>query len=115
LLATLWPEKEQELRASYPNLDEATLAELRGAFAATLNTKVAEVMRAKPLFYARRFSAEELRELIAFYHTRAGQRVLQESPRVTNEALQSMLPRLDAVRTEADEVAHAILRRRGFQ
>ena len=79
LTAQIWPNIERQLG---PKVDAATLAELRVEFEHALSSFTDEVMRDSPAVYARHFTAEELRAMLAFYKSPVGQKALNTMPTV---------------------------------
>src|SRR3954454_1363999 len=61
----VWPQIEQRLRASRPDIEAKLLAELRSEFERIQAENLVNVMADAPILYARYFSAEELRQLTA--------------------------------------------------
>lgn len=78
-----------EVRAMF---DDAALAELRQTYGTILTKFAAVVAEKAPDIYARRFTADELRELIRFYKTPVGQKLLKETPAISAETLTIMAP-----------------------
>jgi hypothetical protein len=64
MTAQIWPNIE---RAFGSKVDAATLAELRTEFEKSVTSFTADVMKDAPAVYARHFSAQELRDIVAFY------------------------------------------------
>lgn len=70
--AQIWPMVERDLRSKQPNISAAVLAELRAEFERIQLDYMSNLMEDAPAIYARRFSAAELRELLAFYGSPIG-------------------------------------------
>src|SRR5437667_11869182 len=66
---TAWPGIENALRAHRPNVDAATLAELRREFERIRLARLSEIMKDLPAIYARYLTAADMRTLAAFYST----------------------------------------------
>jgi len=113
MTAQAWSPLEARLRAS-AKLDDATLSELRGEFERIQRANVTELMKDAPAIYARHFSAQELRNLIAFYNSPTGQKALHTMPQITAELLEGMKPRLAAVQRDTIDAFDRILRQRGY-
>ena len=118
LTAQTWPMMEQKLIANRPEIDIATRAELRSAFDHITAQFFIENMQDAPTLYARYFTAQELRDMIAFYRTSTGQKSLRVMPQVMSDFTTSMVPRLikfsQTVDAQAEEAFAKILRERGY-
>lgn len=111
LTAQIWPNIEQQLG---PKVDAATLAELRGQFEQALADFTTEVMRASPAIYARHFTADELRAMLAFYKSPVGQKTLHTMPTVMTELGQQIAPRIQAFQTDLHAKMEATLKKHGY-
>jgi uncharacterized protein len=111
---TAWPGIESALRAHRPDIDPATLADLRREFERIRLTRLSDAVKDLPAIYARYLTAEDMRALTAFYSTPPGAKMLQVLPRVMPEAFSSVLPRLQAVAAETQDVFLKALRDRGL-
>jgi hypothetical protein len=97
---TSWPGIESALRAQRPNIEPATLAELRKEFERIRLARLSEAVKDVPAIYARHLSADDMRVLAAFYGTATGVRMLQAMPKVMPEAFASVLPRMQSMLAE---------------
>jgi hypothetical protein len=70
------PEIERDFDATWPSLMEG------------LNARVNEIVDEITAIYARNFTADELREITAFYRGPAGQKFLEKQPAVAQESMQ---------------------------
>jgi uncharacterized protein len=52
-----------------------------------MGARIGELLDAVVLVYANSFTAAELRDLIAFYHTPTGQKLLQKTPLITQQTM----------------------------
>jgi hypothetical protein len=68
-------------RTQRPNIDMATLADLRRKFERIRLARLSEVVKDIPVIYARHPNAEDMRVLAAFYGTATGAKMLQAMPR----------------------------------
>jgi len=114
MTAQLWPVTESALRRKYPSLSESTVTDLRNTFYRLEQTYIARLMADAPAIYARYFTAEELRAIVAFYRTPAGAKALQVTPRITAEALAAMTPMVPLFQQQATQAFDDILRQRGY-
>jgi len=67
-----WPGIESALRTQRPNIDPATLVDLRREFERIRLARLSEVVKDIPTIYARHLNAEDMRVLAAFYGTATG-------------------------------------------
>jgi uncharacterized protein len=108
----IWPTIEQQLGAK---VDAATLAEIRTEFEGSLKAFTGEVMKDAPDVYARHFSAQELRDMVAFYKSPTGLKALHEMPKVMADVGGRMAPRMQALQTDLDQRMAAILQKHGYK
>jgi hypothetical protein len=71
-------------------------------------------MKDAPAIYARHFTAQELRELAAFYRTPTGQKALKEMPQVMADTFAVVMPRLRDIEAQTAEAFAKVLRDRGY-
>jgi hypothetical protein len=109
-----WPGIESALRAQRPNIEPATLADLRREFERIRLGRLSEVVKDLPAIYARYLSAEDMRVLAAFYGTATGAKMLQAMPKVMPEAFASVLPRMQPMMAETQDSFLKLLRERGL-
>jgi hypothetical protein len=111
LTAQIWPNIERQLG---PKVDAATLAELRVEFEHALSSFTGEVMRDSPAVYARHFTADELRAMLAFYKSPVGQKALNTMPTVMTELGQQMAPRMQTFQADLHAKMEATLKKHGY-
>ena len=114
MTAQAWPTIEQALRAKRPDVDAATVTELKAEFERIETEYMASVLSDGPEIYARHFTAEELREILAFYHTPTGVKTLRILPDLMSEMMTRLMPRLEEVMKQTGEAFTKVLRQRGF-
>ena len=112
IAATFWPVVEQKARAD--KIDDATIGELRNEFERIQIAFVTEAMKEAPAIYARHFTADELRELAAFYRTPTGAKALRETPQVMGELTSFLLPRLQDVQRQTNDAFIKILHEHSY-
>ncbi len=112
MTAQIWPSIENSLGSK---VDAATLSDLRGEFERSVAAFAGETMKYSPAVYARHFSAQELREIVAFYHTPTGAKALHEMPKVMGDVLAEMGPRIQAFQQELNTKIVAILQKHGYK
>ena len=105
-----WPQLEAELRSK---ADPAALTELRGEFEKILERFLTESMKDAPALYAKYFSAQELRDIAAFYKTPSGAKALQLTPLVTAEFFGILMPRMESFQREIVAMTQRVLQKHG--
>ena len=111
---TAWPGIESALRAQKPNIDAATLADLRREFERIRLARLSEIVKDVPGIYARHLTAEDMRTLAAFYGTPTGAKMLQAMPKILPEAFAVVLPRMQSMAADTQESFLKLLRERGL-
>ena len=113
LIAQMWPQIERALSAKvYPDV----IAEIRTELERTLKTFVIEAtINEAPAVYAKYFSAQELRDMMAFYKTPTGAKTLRLLPQVTAEYLGNLMPRLEGLNRDVQVKIQTILARHGIK
>ena len=111
LVAQMWP----RIRAQFEGkVDEATMSELRSVFEQSLIELSGEMMQDTPKIYARYFSAQELRDMIAFYKTPTGVKALRMMPKVMTDVSSQMAPRMDAFQRDLITKIEGVIRKHGY-
>lgn len=108
----VWPQLEAELGSKVP---PAALTELRGEFEKILERFLVESMKDAPALYAKYFSAQELRDITAFYKTPSGAKALQLLPTVTSEQFAMLMPRMESFQREIMTMTMQILQKHGVR
>jgi hypothetical protein len=108
-----WPGIEAAVRKQKPDIDAATLAELRREFERIRLARLSEVVKDVPPIYARHLTAEDMRVLAAFYGTPTGAKLLQALPKILPEAFAIVLPRMQSMTSETQDAFLKLLRERG--
>jgi hypothetical protein len=110
-----WPSFEAEFRAKYPNISPDPLKALRAELHKLDNAYVTEMLlKDAPGIYARFFTADELRQLIAFYQTSTGAKSLQVMPSISAQFSALSIARLPSIKERIDAAMNAILRVYGY-
>jgi hypothetical protein len=112
MLGAFWPPVEQMARAD--NIDAATLADLRQEIERISRSYVNDVMKEAPPIYAKHFTAAELRDMTAFYHTPTGAKALRELPKVMGEFSAQMVPHLQELKAQIGDAVNKIMRQHGY-
>jgi hypothetical protein len=108
-----WPSLENALRARNPGLDAAALADLRREFEGIRLHKMQELVKDAPSIYARYLSQEEMRDIIAFYRTPSGTKLMRLVPPMVAEIFAIVLPGMPAVVSDTHEEFLQVARERG--
>jgi hypothetical protein len=67
-----------------------------------------------PAIYVRYFTADELRQIAAFYQTPAGAKALQTLPKVMSDYFGTIMPRMASFQQQMNTRMQAILERHGY-
>ncbi len=110
----LWPAMEAAIRVRNPKIDPAALAELRKAFDPLMTNAMDDLMSDAPALYARHFTAEEMRDVIAFYRTPSGAKMLKTMPQVMAEFQATLAPRLQGMEERVNLAFLNLLQKRGY-
>ena len=104
------------LQTALPStIDAKTTDELRREFDQIVRKYVTEAMKVAPGIYARHFTADELRGIVAFYKTPLGERMLTETPKVMADFTTSaMMPMMAPMQSEIQSSLDAILSKHGL-
>jgi hypothetical protein len=112
MTAQVWPQLEAELGSK---VAPAALTELRGEFEKMLERFLVESMKDAPALYAKHFSAQELRDITAFYKTPSGAKALQVLPAVTSEYFAMLMPRMESFQQEIAAMTLGVLQKHGVR
>jgi uncharacterized protein len=114
LTAQVWPPIEQNLREENPKIDAATAAELRKEYERLMAEEYNGILSDAPAVYARYFTAQEMRDLIAFYRTPAGAKTLRVMPQATLELTAKQLKRVQGLQEKVYLAFLNVLQKRGL-
>jgi hypothetical protein len=114
MVGQVWPGMETALRAQNPKIDAATVVELRDEFQKLIVGYVTEIMNDMPAIYARYLTAQEMREIVAFYRTPTGAKALKVMPQATADSISLIMPRLQGMQEKANLAFLTILQKRGY-
>jgi uncharacterized protein len=111
----IWPSIAGMMRAQYPNIDAATLAELRQKYESMAADAVTQAMTEVTPIYARYFTADEMNQIAAFYKTPAGAKALTVMPKVMADVGPAVVPRMQALKAEIGPAFAEILKKHGLE
>jgi len=112
MTAQMWPRIEAEFGGK---VDSATLTELRGVVETAVASFTTDAMKDVPDVYAKYFSVQELRDLLAFYKTPTGSKALKTLPQVTADITSRMLPHLQSFQADLLARLRAVMERHGYK
>jgi uncharacterized protein len=110
----VWPAIERELRSKRPDIDQATLSELRTEFENIQMRYMAGIMTDAPNIYAKHFTAPELRDMPAFYKTPTGQKSLKVMPQVMTDIFAMIMPQMQGLQAQVITAFQEVLRKKGI-
>jgi hypothetical protein len=114
LTAQSWPPIEQALRDENEKIDDQTAAELRKEYERLMSEEYNEIIKDAPAIYARHLTAQELREVTAFYRTPAGAKTLRVMPQATLELTAKRLERMQGLQEKVYLAFLNVLQKRGL-
>jgi hypothetical protein len=80
---------EQQLREKVPNPTPQQIEAFRGIFDEIVDAPLDEMVDAIIPIYQRHFTTADIEELIRFYSSRVGQKMLREQPQLVKESMQA--------------------------
>lgn len=115
MTAQVWPTIEAAIRIKNPQIDATTLATLRKDFEQVQVSAIVSGMKESAPSYARYFTAQELREIIAFYRTPVGAKAMIGMPLANSEIIKGIGPRMQMLSAMVNQRFALILQQRGYQ
>jgi uncharacterized protein len=119
VFAQIWPAMEQAIRGRLSTLDAAGADEIkneiRGAFETEMVAEMTALMETMPAVYARYLTADEIRDISAFYSTPAGAKALKVVPEIMGETMGSLAPRMQGMMQRINVAVIAILQKHGIE
>lgn len=112
MVAQMWPNISARLAGK---VDAETLADLRADAERSAAELSSDLMKEAPAIYARNFSAQELRDILAFYKTPTGAKTLRVMPKVMADISATLVPRLPAFQQGMVERMRVILEKHGYK
>ncbi len=107
----MWSPLEQQMGNK---IDAATLGELRSEMERLTTEFALDAMKDTPQIYARRFSAVEIGDILAFYKTPTGAKLLRELPQIAAESAALMGPRMVPFQQKVVTSIDAIMKKHGY-
>jgi tetratricopeptide (TPR) repeat protein len=112
LTSAVWPTLENSLRSK--GVDAATMSEVRTEFEHLLGKVYSDAMKGATARYAKYFTAQELRDMAAFYRTTTGAKTLQLMPKLMADEMTDMVPRMQNFQDEVASSLQDILKKHGY-
>jgi hypothetical protein len=112
LVGQMWPSVAAQLAGK---VDNATLDELRAEVERSASTLSIDMMKNAPAVYARNFSLQELRDILAFYKTPTGAKALHVIPKVMAEIGTALAPRMPEFQKGLSARLAAIMQKHGYK
>lgn len=113
LVEQSWPALEQVIRKAAPQLGDDQIAGLKTDFVGIMDKEMKEAMADTPTLYAKYFSAQEIRDLLAFYRTDTGRKTLTVMPALLGDVMQRTMSRMPAMMGRIKESFTRILQQKG--
>ena len=101
------------MREENEKINNPTAAELRKEYERLVAEEYNEIIKDAPAVYARHLTAQEMRELIAFYRTPAGAKTLRVMPQATLELTAKRLERMQGLQEKVYLAFLNVLQKRG--
>jgi hypothetical protein len=107
-----WPPIDTDL--TLKKVDKTTIASLQKEYERLQTESISAALKDLPAVYARHFNASEIRELIAFYQTPIGKKLVQEMPKAQTELQAILTPRLQEAQAGVFVSFRKVMRQRGL-
>ena len=91
MAGSAWPPMEAQIKGKNANISDATVAEMKAEFLATMRGYISDLMVDMTPVYAKHFTAQELKDLLAFQTSPLGQKTLATQPKIMAEAMPKIL------------------------
>lgn len=115
IVSRTWPAMEPEIRRQLPDATAETLKGFRTDYVRIVTERTSELMAATPAIYARHYTAEELRQLVAFYRSPVGRKSLAVMPAIIGDMVRISAERMPMVSAEINEAFRAKMRKKGVE
>jgi len=87
IIDTMMPQMIQMIKGNTHDIPDKVLKRFQVLARADLLAALPELMKSEAEIYARHFSEEDLRALLAFYKSKAGQHMIAEMPKIMKETM----------------------------
>lgn len=110
-----WPPIEQMLRAIPKRPTDDQISGLKTEYVAMMDKEMKDAMADSPSIYAKFFSAQELRDLLAFYKTETGKKTISVMPQLMGEIMQRTMQRMPAMMTRIKDGFTRVMKEKGVE
>lgn len=113
-VAAAWPLVDKEIRRSSPDAAPETIAGLKSDYVKLASRLMSAVLADFPALYAKHFTADELKQLLAFYRTPIGRKSLDVMPALMREGMALSVARTPAFQRQLDQAFRSRLAEKGL-
>lgn len=110
-----WPPIEQMLNAIPKRPTSEQISGLKAEYVAMMEKEMKDAMADSPSIYAKFFSAQELRDLLAFYKTETGRKTISVMPQLMGEIMQRTMQRMPAMMTRIKDGFTRVMKEKGVE
>lgn len=115
IVARTWPAMEPAIRRATPDASPEAMKGFRADYVRIVTERTEELVAETPAIYARYFSAEELKALVAFYRSPVGRKSLAVMPAIVGDMVRITTERLPLVTAEITEAFRRKMRAKGVE
>ncbi|MFC3691274.1 DUF2059 domain-containing protein [Chenggangzhangella methanolivorans] len=115
IVARTWPAMEPEIRRQLPDASAEAMKGFRADYVRIVTERTGELMAETPAVYARHYTAEELRQLVAFYRSPVGRKSLAVMPAIVGDMVKIATARMPMVTAEINEAFRTKMRKKGVE
>ncbi|GBD50706.1 DUF2059 domain-containing protein [Methylopila sp. Yamaguchi] len=109
-----WAQMEALIHQSAPEVTSDQFVELKSEFAAIAEKDIAASLASVPAVYAKHFSAQELKDMLAFYETPTGRKTITVMPALMGELMQTLTPQMLESAKRMQEAFTRVLAKKGI-
>ena len=113
--SSVWPTIEPVVRAKNPNVNDETVRQLADSFNALMAQYLGTLMQDMVPVYAKYFTAEELRQLLAFQSTPLGKKSIEVQPKIMAEAMPRIMQGVQTLLPQINQEFAQIVRQQGLE
>ena len=113
--SSVWPTIEPVVRAKNPNVNDETVRQLADSFNALMAQYLGTLMQDMVPVYAKYFTAEELRQLLAFQSTPLGKKSIEVQPKIMAEAMPRIMQGVQTLLPQINQEFTQIVRQQGLE
>ncbi len=100
---TVWPSVEADIRKSNPQVSDALLEEFKRVELSGARSMVAKLVGVEAQYYAETFTAEELQDILDFYRSPAGTKMISSKPQLMAKMMPEMIEQSKVMQAEMME------------